>query len=76
MKEQWKTLCQKLRGYYQYFGIRGNYDSIHWLYYTVRTAWRRWLSRRSQKGGIAWEMFQKILDTFPLPKPYIVQKWV
>jgi RNA-directed DNA polymerase len=76
VKEQWKTLCQKLRGYYQYFGIRGNYDSIHWLYYTVRTAWRRWLSRRSQKGGIAWEMFQKILDTFPLPKPYIVQKWV
>jgi len=76
VKEQWKTLRQKLRGDYQYFGIRGNYDGIHWVSYTLRTAWRRWLSRRSQKGGSDWKTFQKILDTFPLPKPYIVQKWV
>ena len=76
VKEQWEKLSQKLRGYYQYFGIRGNYDSIYWVYYTLRSAWRRWLSRRSQKGGINWDTFQKILDTFPLLKPRIVQRWV
>ena len=76
VKEQWEKLSQKLKGYYQYFGIRGNYDSIHWVYYRLRMAWRRWLSRRSQKGGITWATFQKILDTFPLPKPRIVQRWV
>ena len=76
LKEQWKKLSQKLRGYYQYFGIRGNYDSIYWVYYTLRFAWRHWLSRRSQKGGINWDTFQKILNTFPLPKPRIVQTWV
>jgi RNA-directed DNA polymerase len=76
VKEQWETLSQKLRGYYQYFGIRGNYDSIFWVYYRLRSAWRRWLGRRSQKGGISWETFQKILARFPLPKPRIVQTWV
>jgi RNA-directed DNA polymerase len=76
VKEQWEKLSQKLKGYYQYFGIRGNYDSIHWVYYRLRMAWRRWLSRRSHKGGIPWDTFQKILTTFPLPKPRIVQTWV
>jgi group II intron reverse transcriptase/maturase len=76
VKEQWETLSRKLRGYYQYYGIRGNYDSIFWVYYTLRFAWRRWLGRRSQKGFINWKKFQKILATFPLPKPCIVQKWV
>lgn len=76
VKEQWEKLSQKLRGYYQYCGIRGNYDSIFWVYYKLRYAWRRWLSRRSQKGGISWDTFQKILTRFPLPKPRIVQTWV
>jgi group II intron reverse transcriptase/maturase len=76
VKEQWEKLSQKLKGYYQYFGIRGNYDSIYWVYYSLRVAWRRWLSRRSQKGGINWDTFQKILVRFPLPKPRIVQTWV
>jgi RNA-directed DNA polymerase len=42
VKEQWKKLSQKLRGYYQYDGIRGNYDSIYWVYYLLRFSWRRW----------------------------------
>lgn len=69
IKEQWEKLSQKLRGYYQYYGIRGNYDSINWVYYMLKVTWRRWLSRRSQKGHLNGEKFQKILDTFPLPKP-------
>jgi group II intron reverse transcriptase/maturase len=76
VKEQWETLSRKLRGYYQYYGIRGNYDSINWVYYSLTRAWQRWLSRRSQKGRITWETFQKILRRFPLPKPHIVQRWV
>lgn len=76
VKTQWEALSRKLKGYYQYFGIRGNYDSIFWVYYSLRFAWRRWLGRRSQKGYINWKTFQNILDAFPLPKPRIVQKWV
>lgn len=76
IKEQWKTLCLKLNGYYQYFGIRGNYDSLHWVYFKLKMSWRRWLSRRSQKARISWKKFDRILAHFPLPKPRIVQKWV
>jgi len=42
VKEQWQSLSRKLRGYYQYYGIRGNYDSVYWVYDTRREAWRRW----------------------------------
>ncbi len=76
VKEQWQKLSQKLRGYYQYYGIRGNYDSLYWVYYMLRQAWRRWLGRRSQKGFINWKRFQKLLERFPLPTPRIVQRWV
>ncbi len=76
VKEQWKALSNKLRGHYQYFGIRGNYDSLFWVYYRLKESWRRWLGRRSQKGSIKWEKFQKILANFPLPRPRIVQNRV
>jgi group II intron reverse transcriptase/maturase len=76
IKEQWKALSIKLKGYYQYFGIRGNYDSLHWVYFTLKKTWRRWLGRRSQKGHISWEKFDTIFAHFPLPKPRIVHKWV
>jgi len=76
VKEQWQKLGIKLRGHYQYFGIRGNYDSLFWVYYKLKESRRRWLGRRSQKGSIKWEKFHKILDNFPLPRPRIVQSWV
>ena len=76
VKEQWRKLNQKLRGYYQYYGIRGNYDSLFWVYYQLRMAWRKWLGKRSQKGEIPWAKFEKILARFPLLRPRIVQKWV
>jgi group II intron reverse transcriptase/maturase len=76
IKEQWKALSTKLHGYYQYFGIRGNYDSLYWVYFTLKKVWRRWLSRRSQKGGIPWKQFDRIFAHFPLPKPRIVHTWV
>jgi group II intron reverse transcriptase/maturase len=76
IKEQWKALSVKLKGYYQYFGIRGNYDSMYWVYFKLKKSWRRWLSRRSQKGRITWKKFDKIFAHFPLPKPRIVQTWV
>ncbi len=42
VKEQWQKLNQKLRGYYQYYGIRANYDCLFWVYYQLRMAWKKW----------------------------------
>jgi len=65
-------LCQKLRGYYQYFGVRGNYESIYAVYVCAKKFWRYWLSRRSHKGGMDWKKFDKFFKKYPLPRPRIV----
>ena len=72
IKEQYRTLCSKLRGYYQYFGVRSNYHALEVVFVGALKAWRFWLSRRSHKGGISWRKFEKIRASFPLPKPRIV----
>jgi len=72
IKEQYQMLCTKLRGYYLYFGVRGNYKPLEVVFEHAEKAWRFWLSRRSHKGGISWEKFEKIRASFPLPRPRIV----
>jgi len=72
MKEQYRILSLKLRGYYQYYGIRGNYRKLEWVFLHVERTWRYWLSRRSHKSAISWEEFDKLRKVFPLPKPRIV----
>ena len=69
--QQHEDLCAKLRGYYQYFGVRGNYKSLEVVYEHAAKAWRYWLSRRSRKGKISWKKFEKLLGKNPLPKPRI-----
>lgn len=69
IREQYRTLCAKLRGYYQYFGVRSNYKAMEAAYEYTEKAWRYWLSRRSDKGKVLHETLR---DTFPLPKPRIV----
>jgi group II intron reverse transcriptase/maturase len=70
--EQYKELCAKLRGYYQYYGLRSNYTALEVVYKHAEAAWRFWLSRRSHKGGISWEKFEAIRSSHPFPKPRIV----
>ena len=70
--EQYKTLSAKLRGHYQYYGVRCNYKMLEAYYEYLLYAWRHWLTRRTRNGYISYEEFDKILDTFRLPKPRIV----
>jgi len=72
LKEQYRMLCLKLRGHYQYYGIRGNYRCLELLLWKAKRAWRYWLSRRSSKSYIQWEKFLRILARYPLPAPRIV----
>jgi group II intron reverse transcriptase/maturase len=73
LEQQYRTLCSKLRGHYQYFGIIGNYKAISSINHFVRRYWKYWLSRRCRKGKIDWEKFlSSILAKYPLPKPRIV----
>lgn len=75
LKEQYRILCAKLRGYYQYYGIRGNFKMLEAVFEHTERAWRYWLSRRSHKGHINWQKFvASIRDKLPLPKPGIIHR--
>lgn len=69
MPEQHQTLCSKLRGFYQYYGVRSNFKALEVVYEYTEKAWRRWLSQRSQNGK---ELFDDLRERYPLPKPRIV----
>jgi RNA-directed DNA polymerase len=68
--EQWTALRRKLLGHFAYFGITGNYKALHNLRYRVIVVWRKWLSRRSQRAWILWEVMTRLLARYPLPKPH------
>jgi group II intron reverse transcriptase/maturase len=71
LREQYRMLCWKIRGHYQYYGIRGNYRMLEKLYWYVVKAWWYWLSRRSHKGKIAWKEQKLYQLVYPLPMPKI-----
>ena len=73
LEEQYRTLCAKLRGYYQYYGIRGNFKMLEVVFEYTECAWQYWLSRRSHKGHVNWQKFERSLrQKLPLPKPRII----
>ena len=74
LEEQYKKLCQKLRGHFQYYAIRGNYRMLEKVREYARKAWRYWLHRRSRKRRMTWERFAELEEVFPLPKPRILHQ--
>lgn len=72
LKDQSKLLKQKLRGLYQYFGIRGNFIAINRMYQITIYAWFKWLNRRSQRKSYTWKGYGDVLKYFHLPKPRII----
>ena len=71
IKEQQERLNRGLRGHYNYYGRPGNSVGLGTLYYWVKCAWHKWLSRRSQKGFIRWARFDEFLRRYPLLLPRI-----
>jgi RNA-directed DNA polymerase len=69
---QCKALGHKLRGHFGYYGIIGNSKALARFAHEVRAAWRKWLSRRSQRGYMRWDRFKLLLIRYPLPQPRIV----
>lgn len=66
---QHRILSSKLRGFYQYYGVRSNFKALEVAYEYAYKAWRRWLSRRDQRGVVLFEYLQ---EKYPLPPPRIV----
>ncbi|MGE0820522.1 MAG: hypothetical protein AB7G75_14360 [Candidatus Binatia bacterium] len=70
--EQHQALGQKLRGHYQFYGMRGNSRLLKVVSRHADRAWRYWLNHRNQKGTITGQKIAWWQAHFPLPVPRIV----
>ena len=70
--EQFKLLNAKLRGYYNYYGVNGNYDSLKEFCHLVQRLHLKWLNRRSQRPSYTWESYYALRQHFALARPRIV----
>ena len=74
MTKLFNTLNSKLRGYYNYYGVRGNYDSLASFFYHTMKILFKWLNRRSQRKSYSWEGFKELLKHFRIEKPRITER--
>lgn len=73
LADQWQTLSAKLRGHYQYYGLRGNFKMLEVVYEHTQAMWLRGLRRRNSKDRMGWEKFRAtVAEVFALPLPRIV----
>jgi len=73
LKYLMKTLVSKLRGYYNYYGMIGNYRSLCYFYTRIMGILFKWLNRRSQRASYNWKGFKEMLKRFRVPRPRIVE---
>ena len=76
VKEQHASLCRRIRGHINYFGVNGNYANVARLIRAAARSWYKWLRRRSNRTRLNWERFNKLLEALPLPSPRVkVRVW-
>jgi len=68
-------LNRKLRGYYRYYGIIGNYKSLETYAYYFIGYLHKWLNRRSQRKSHNWEGFKEMVKHFGLAKPQLYHRF-
>ena len=72
LKELFRELNAKLRGYYNYYGVVGNYASLEQFYTSAMRILCKWLNRRSQRQSYNWRGFWELLEHFQVEQPRIV----
>ncbi len=68
LPEQHATLCRKVQGHYNYYGVRGNFAAIKRFRFVVARVWIKWLRRRSQRHRLNWDQADRLLQRYQLPK--------
>jgi len=66
-------LNRKLTGYYNYFGVEGNFKRIGQVYQSVIEILFKWLNRRSQRRSFNWKVYSEIVDYYGLKEPRITK---
>src|SRR5919106_5680935 len=72
LKDLFRELNAKLRGYYHYDGVNGNSASLHEFFTWVMRILFKWLNRRSQRRSSTWTGFRDLLHHFRVERPHLV----
>jgi retron-type reverse transcriptase len=67
-----RKLNAKLRGYYNYYGVIGNYTSLMQFFKQTLRILFKWLNRCSQRSSYNWRGFQELIEFFNVERPRIV----
>ena len=71
LRKLFRWLNAKLRGYYNYYGVIGNYRSLEQFFRQAIRILFKWLNRRSQRQSYNWHGFTELLEHYPVDKPRI-----
>ena len=73
MAKLFDLLNAKLRGYYNYYGVIGNYRRLNEFFtHAMRTLYK-WLNRRSQRKSFNYTGFSALLKYYRIERPRITQ---
>jgi RNA-directed DNA polymerase len=65
--EQGRYVQAVVRGHVRYYGVPLNSRAIRVFRTLVIRLWKKWLSRRSQKGSVTWDRMQRYIDRWVPP---------
>lgn len=74
LNKLFERLNTKLRGYYNYYGINGNYSSLNLFFFQAVKLLRKQLDQRSQRKSYNWVGFNQLIEQFGIEKPRIVNR--
>lgn len=66
LRDIMKSVNQILAGYFRYYGITDNINSIGRFWYEVEKSLFYWLNHRSQKRSYTWEEYREMQKVYPL----------
>ena len=69
-----RQLNAKLGGYYNYYGVYGNYDSLKQFFVQAILILFKWLNRRRQRRSYNWEGFNQLLVHYRIERPRIKRR--
>jgi RNA-directed DNA polymerase len=72
VRDVFRDLNAKVRGYYRYYGVQGNYPSLQQFFHRALRILCKWLNRRSQRRSYTWPGFRELLRHFQVERPRLV----
>lgn len=73
-REFFRGLNRRLRGHYNYYGLRGNSGALYRFYSWAITSTFKWLNRRGGKrSSFTWASFTDMLERVGIAKPRIAE---